>query len=149
MRRPEVGGPNAGRSLDGIRAASEVVADIAGKPPVQFAVGIAVVAELVPFVCHSPDETRPAVGVTPEHKESGMDTLPAQDVEDTRCRIGVGTVVERDAHHLFIPWQTGEDGPEQDAVAVPGAVRRKPRDDQSGSGRADHTAMATRPITLW
>src|SRR5512139_3660890 len=61
-----------------------------------------VVAELVPFPDHSPYKIEIAFSGDPDYKESGRSLVLLQDIQYFRCVQRIGTVVERESHHVLL-----------------------------------------------
>ena len=114
----------------------------------KLAVPVAVIAELMSFVRHLPNQLRPPFGMLTEHEEGGVDVFAAQHVENDRGRTGIRPVVEGDADDGVGVRKAIERGRDNPRVAMPGAVRRESRGYEAGRGQPDHTVTATRPITV-
>ena len=122
---------------DRARPGGEVIGGTAGSGKVQLAMGKAVVRHLVSLVGDAPHERRPARDVSSEQEEGRVNAMLAEDVEDTRCRRGVGPVVERQRDPPRVTRQARQDGAEEGAVAVQRRVGPGGGDGEA-DGRGEH-----------
>src|SRR5687768_10225999 len=118
----------------------DVTRHVKGAAKLQLAVEVAVVAELVSLVRDSPHQIRPALRMAPENEKSCPDILFRENVENDRCRLGIGSVVEGERHDfLLFALNAAERTTEQRAVSVKGSMHRAAQDRCSERGVSDHS----------
>ncbi len=126
----------------------EVIADVRGRPEVQFPMVVAVVADRVPLLRDAGDQIRPSLGVAAENEERRLDAALGERVEDERRRVGIRPVVEGERDSEVVRRQASDGGTEDGAVAMKCAMRGAADHDGSRAKAKHHTATATFPRTV-
>ena len=104
-------------------------------------VEVTVIPDLMSFSHRAVHEIRPSLGVPAENEERCPNTVLTECVENTRRRVGVGPIVERQRHLEIFGRQMTKNTPEHEAVAVKRAMYRPTEHRKPKCGRQDHLAF--------
>src|SRR5262245_19033238 len=148
MRRTKKRRFHSRRTLDHRCPAREIVSDVRRRLEVQLAVEVAVIANRVAFIGDAFDQIRPALRVSSENEKGRLHPASAKRVENRRCRVGIGPVVEGERNSAAARRELANRAAEERTVTMEGAVRRAAEENGRGAEGEDHTPTATFPRTL-
>ena len=113
----------------------------------ELSVEVSVIADLMTFACDAPNQIGPSLGVCAKNEEGRFHPVLSQSVENSRCGIRVGPVIERERNCAACAGKLAEYGAKNAAVAMKHSVCGSADQSQADRSGQNHTVTWRLPRT--